>query len=165
MPEFITRFISRYAIDIYFPEVYFTDILEILILTFLLYHLIVWMKNTKAWMLLKGIFVLAIFILIAAILQMHTILFIAKNLVTVMATAIVVVFQPELRRALEYVGRSKLVKAPFGQLDKEKAKAITDEFVKAVSACSSTKTGALILTALLSLGGSREPCQLGSLKE
>ena len=64
---------------------------------------------------------------------------------TVGAIALVVVFQPELRRALEYVGRSKIVKAPFGQLDKEKAKAITDEFVKAVSACSSTKTGALII--------------------
>lgn len=59
--------------------------------------------------------------------------------------ALVVVFQPELRRGLEYVGRSKIVKAPFGQLDKEKAKSVTDEFVKAVGAFSSSKTGALII--------------------
>ena len=76
----------------------------ILILAFLIYQLIVWIKNTKAWMLLKGILVLAVFILVAAILQMNTILFIAKNLVTVMATAAVVVFQPELRRVLEKIG-------------------------------------------------------------
>ena len=59
--------------------------------------------------------------------------------------ALVVIFQPELRRGLEYVGRSKIVKAPFGQLDKEKAKALTDEFVKAVDEFSRTKTGALIV--------------------
>ena len=79
MTELLSNFMSRYAIDIYFPEIHFTDILEILILTFLIYHLIIWIKNTKAWMLLKGILVLALFILGAAILQMHTILFIAKN--------------------------------------------------------------------------------------
>ena len=59
--------------------------------------------------------------------------------------ALVVVFQPELRRGLEYVGRSKIVKAPFGQLDKEKAKTVIDEFAKAVDSFSSTKTGALII--------------------
>lgn len=59
--------------------------------------------------------------------------------------ALVVIFQPELRRGLEYMGRSKIVKAPFGQLDKEKAKALTDEFVKAVDEFSTTKTGALIV--------------------
>ena len=59
--------------------------------------------------------------------------------------ALVVVFQPELRRGLEYVGRSKIVKAPFGQLDEEKAKTVTDEFAKAVDSFSSTKTGALII--------------------
>ena len=59
--------------------------------------------------------------------------------------AIVIVFQPELRRGLEYVGRSKLVKSPFVQLDKEKAKQITDEFVKLIDHLSSTRTGALIV--------------------
>jgi len=107
MKDMLARFLSRYVVDFYFPKMYFTDFLEILILAFLIYHLIVWVKNTKAWMLLKGILVLAAFILVAAILQMHTILFLAKNLVTVMATALVVVFQPELRRVLEKIGERK----------------------------------------------------------
>ena len=108
MEQQITRFIEKYAFtDWYFPEVRITDIVEVLILTFLLYHIMVWIRNTKAWMLLKGIVVLAVFILVAAIFKMHTILYIAKNSVTVMATIAIVVFQPELRRALEKLGEKQ----------------------------------------------------------
>lgn len=95
--------------EVYFPTVRFTDVLEVLIITFLLYHIMIWIKNTKAWMLLRGITVLAVFILVATVLQMHTILFIARNTVTVMATAAIVVFQPELRRALEKLGEKGLM--------------------------------------------------------
>ena len=62
----------------------FTDILEILIITFLIYQIMVWIKNTKAWMLMRGILALAGFILVAAILQMHTILWLAKEAAAVM---------------------------------------------------------------------------------
>lgn len=148
MTELITRFMSRYAIDIYLPEVHFTDVLEILILTFLIYHLIVWIKNTKAWMLLKGIFVLAIFILIAAILQMHTILFIAKNLVTVMATAVVVVFQPELRRVLEKIGEKKFFSVAALDVNRERARFsenTMESIIDAAYVMGRVKTGALIV--------------------
>lgn len=148
MPEFINRFVSPYAIDIYFPEVHFTDVLEILILTFLIYHLVVWIKNTKAWMLLKGIFVLAIFILIAAVLQMHTILFIAKNLVTVMATAVVVVFQPELRRVLEKIGEKKFFSVAALDTKRERARFsenTMDSIIDAAYVMGRVKTGALIV--------------------
>ena len=94
MEQQITSFVEKYAFSgWYFPEVRITDIVEVLILTFLFYHIMVWIRNTKAWMLLKGIIVLAGFILIAAIFKMHTILYIAKNSVTVMATTAIVVFQ------------------------------------------------------------------------
>ena len=59
--------------------------------------------------------------------------------------AILIVFQPELRRALEYMGRSKLMKAPFGQMDKEKGKHITAQIVKSVENFSKDRTGALIV--------------------
>ena len=87
--------------DWYIPSVRFIDIVEIIIIAYLVYQLMVWIKNTKAWMLLKGIIVLGVFILIAAIFKMNTILWIAENSIGVLATAAVVVFQPELRRALE----------------------------------------------------------------
>lgn len=150
MEQQITRFIEKYAFtDWYFPEVRITDIVEVLILTFLLYHIMVWIRNTKAWMLLKGIVVLAVFILVAAIFKMHTILYIAKNSVTVMATIAIVVFQPELRRALEKLGEKQFLPSmvPF-ESGREKARfsAETREgMIDAAYAMGKVKTGALIV--------------------
>ena len=149
MEERITRFIERYVKGIYFPDMHITDLVEILIIAFLVYQLMMWIKNTKAWMLLKGIVVLGVFILIAAIFQMHTILWIAKNAVTVMATAAIVVFQPELRRALEKLGEKKYLSSvvPFetnrdhGRFSEE----TIDGIVNASFEMGKVKTGALIV--------------------
>ena len=59
----ITQFFERYIRNAYFPEMHLTDIVEILIIAFLVYQIMIWIKNTKAWMLLKGILVLGVFIL------------------------------------------------------------------------------------------------------
>ena len=111
----ITQFFERYIRNAYFPEMHLTDIVEILIIAFLVYQIMIWIKNTKAWMLLKGILVLGVFIFVAFLFQMHTILWIASNSLTVLATALIVVFQPELRRALEKLGERKYISAvmPF----------------------------------------------------
>lgn len=74
MEQAVADFIEKYGIGLYIPRVHVTDVIEVLILTFLIYQIIVWIKNTKAWMLLRGIIVLAGFILLAAIFKMHTIL-------------------------------------------------------------------------------------------
>ena len=149
MEQQITRFTEKYASGLYCPEIQFTDIIEVLILTFLIYEIMVWIKNTKAWMLLKGIIVLAVFILIAALFKMHTILWIARNLVTVMATAAVVVFQPELRRALEKLGERKFLTSvvPFdGNREKVRFSEETREsIIEAAYAMGEVKTGALIV--------------------
>lgn len=149
MEQRISQFLQKYIAEIYFPNVRFTDILEVLILTFLLYYLMTWIKNTKAWMLLKGITVLAVFILVAGILQMHTILWIVKNTVTVMATAAVVVFQPELRRALERLGEKSVLSTvvPVGT-SKGSARFsqnTIDSIVDAAYNMGRVKTGALIV--------------------
>ncbi len=150
MEQQITRFIEKYAFtDWYFPEVRITDIVEVLILTFLLYHIMVWIRNTKAWMLLKGIVVLAVFILVAAIFKMHTILYITKNSVTVMATIAIVVFQPELRRALEKLGEKQFLPSmvPF-ESGREKARfseETRESMIDAAYAMGKVKTGALIV--------------------
>ncbi len=150
MEQQITRFIEKYAFtDWYFPEVRITDIVEVLILTFLLYHIMVWIRNTKAWMLLKGIVVLAVFILVAAIFKLHTILYIAKNSVTVMATIAIVVFQPELRRALEKLGEKQFLPSmvPF-ESGREKARfseETRESMIDAAYAMGKVKTGALIV--------------------
>ena len=90
----IKAYLEAYISDIYIPDIRIADIIEIIIIAFIAYHLMLWIKNTKAWMLLKGIGVLLIFILIAAICKMNTILWLAKNSINVLATVAIVVFQP-----------------------------------------------------------------------
>lgn len=149
MEQGITRFFGKYVKDLYFPEMHITDIIEILIITFLIYQIIIWIKNTKAWMLLKGILVLGVFILLAFLFQMHTILWIAKNAVTVMATAAIVVFQPELRRALEKLGERKFIPSVVSFDSGKDSGRFTEETIDgildAVFSMSKVKTGALIV--------------------
>lgn len=149
MEQRITQFLEKYIKDLYFPEMNIKDIIEILIIAFLVYQIMVWIKNTKAWMLLKGIIVLGLFILLAALFQMNTILWLAKNSLTVMATAAIVVFQPELRRALEKIGEKKFISSvvPF-DTNKERGRfgeETVDAIIDAVYSMSRVKTGALIV--------------------
>lgn len=95
------------------PEVNWTDVFEIAVIAFLVYEILLWIKNSKAWSLLKGIIVILLFLLMAEVFEMNTILWIANRLFTIAATVLVVVFQPELRRALELLGK----KANFGEFN------------------------------------------------
>ena len=80
-----------------------------MIIAFVIYNVMVWIKNTKAWVLLKGIIIVVIFALIAYILNLKTILWIAGKTISVGIIALVIIFQPELRRALEQLGRKKIL--------------------------------------------------------
>lgn len=147
--QWIRRFFDSYVNDMYFPNVHLTDIIEILIVAVIVYEIMLWIKNTKAWMLLKGMIVLALFILVAAIFQMHTILFLARESINVLAIAAVVVFQPELRRALEKLGEKNLL-SNINLFDRNKEnQRFSDETVESlVKACfdmGSVCTGALIV--------------------
>lgn len=121
------------------------DVLDILIISFIVYKILGFIRETRAQQLVKGLLVLVAAFFLSDVFNLYALNWILRGTMTLGVIALVVVFQPELRRGLEYVGRSKIVKAPFGQLDKEKAKNLTDEFVKAVESFSSTRTGALII--------------------
>jgi len=149
MRQMIQNFLDSYLDDWYMPDVRVTDLIEIIIIAFLVYQLIVWIKNTKAWMLMKGIVVLAAFILLAAAFKMNTILWLAKNSISVLATAAVIVFQPELRRALEKLGQKNFLSniVPFDKnkyLERFNEKTI-DAIVNACYEMGKVKTGALIV--------------------
>lgn len=141
--------LDAYLGDWYLPDVKIIDVVEIIIIAYLVYQVIVWIKNTKAWMLLKGITVLGGFILIAAVFKMNTILWLAKNSISVLATAAIIVFQPELRRALEQLGQKDLLSSfmPFERTTSagrfhEKT---IDAIVTACYDMAKVKTGALIV--------------------
>lgn len=149
MEQRISAILGRFMTDVYFPNIHITDIVEVFILTYLIYRIVLWIKNTKAWMLMKGIGVLAVFFLIAFIFNMHTILFVVKNTVTVLATAAIVVFQPELRRALEKLGERRFLSALMpSSVNREQSRfseETIESIVNAVYNMGQVKTGALIV--------------------
>lgn len=109
MLDWIKSILDNYTNGMYFPNIHIKDVIEILIVAVIVYEIMLWIKNTKAWMLLRGIIMLGVFILLAWIFQMHTILYLAARSINVLAIAAVVVFQPELRRALEKLGEKNLL--------------------------------------------------------
>ena len=149
MIDWLRNFIDNYTHDMYFPRVQVMDVIEIMINTVIVYEIMLWIKNTKAWMLLRGIIMLGVFILLAWIFQMHTILFLAAQSINVLAIAAVVVFQPELRRALEKLGEKNLLNSinPFDKnRDNERFSDETaDSIVRACYEMGSVCTGALIV--------------------
>lgn len=127
------------------------DIVEIIIISFLLYHILLWIKNTKAWSLLKGILVIGAFVLVAAYFEMNTILWIVQNMFGVAVTAVVVILQPELRKAVEELGRKNIISAiiPFDVGNNTEEGRFSDktinEIAKACVEMGKVKTGALIV--------------------
>ena len=109
----ISSFIERYIRLDAFPGITKTDIVEIIILSFMIYQVMVWIKRTRTWSLLKGFVVVAIIVLFAGVFQMSTILWLFRNVFSIGITALVIVFQPELRKALEQLGRQNLISSVF----------------------------------------------------
>jgi len=122
-----------------------TDVIDILIVAFVVYKVLGFIRETRAEQLIKGLLILVAATFLADTFNLYTISWILNGTLTLGVIALVIVFQPELRRGLEYVGRSKIVKSPFGQFDKEKAKLIVSSFTKAIDEFSKSKTGALIV--------------------
>lgn len=136
----------------YMPSVGIRDILDIIIVAFVIYKIIFWIKETRAWTLFKGIIVILVFTAAAVALQLNTIVWILSNAVSVGIIAVIVVFQPELRRALEQLGNggylSKLIKFDMIRGSEETegvTKKTIDEILKALDKMSQARTGALIL--------------------
>lgn len=127
------------------------DIIEIAIISFLFYNILLWIKSTRAWNLFKGIMVILIFVLLAALFQMSTILWIAENTLSVGLLAVVVIFQPELRKALENLGDKNIfiLSNILNMNTKSETEKFSDrtieELIKAVYAMGKVKTGALIV--------------------
>lgn len=134
-----------------FGKVHFkvTDIVEILILTFLIYQILVWIQKSRAQVLLKGVLVIFVFLFLAAVLNMDTILWIAKNVFSIAITAIIIILQPELRKALEALGKTELFeKLKLFDRSSEEGRFADKTLQGILNACavmSKEKTGALIV--------------------
>lgn len=127
-----------------------TDVVEIILLSFLVYKVMLWIRETRAWTLLKGILLLGVFVAVAYILQMDTIKFLVTKGTDLALMAAVIIFQPELRRAMEQLGEKKVLSSivPFDTskyVSERMSDRTVNELVKASIEMGKAKTGALIV--------------------
>ncbi len=142
--------IKQYFEWFYIPKIGWQDILDILIIAYIIFHILSWIKSSRAWTLLRGIILIAFFAGIAAIFKLNTLLWLAKNFINVGIIAVIILFQPEFRHALDELGRKKILRTFFTFDDRNsKEQKLSDktifELVKTSVELSRDKTGALIV--------------------
>ncbi len=144
--EVIKTFFDEYFVRL--AKLNVTDVIEILIIAVIIYYFLRWIKTTNAWAVLKGLLFLLLFWFIASIFKLHAILWIFVNAVGVGITAIIILFQPELRKVLEQLGQRDIVPSIFGSGSEGKS-VLSDrdieELVRGVYTMAKEKTGALIV--------------------
>ena len=127
------------------------DVIQIIIIAYFIYYLITWLKNTRAYALLKGLLFVLVFVVVVNILQMDTIIWLLQNLGVVALTAIFIIFQPEIRRGLEQMGHRNPISSLFSlsRFTDAQPKRFSDrtlnEIVRATYEMADAKTGALII--------------------
>lgn len=133
----------------FLPRITKTNLLEIAIIAFLVYEVLAWIKNSRAWTLLKGLVVILAFALFAYVLNLTTIFWILEKTALIATTALIIIFQPELRKALEQLG-SKNILTDILSFDDSKGDAgftekTANELVRATFEMAKVKTGALMV--------------------
>ncbi len=121
------------------------DIIDVAIIAFIIYKILGFIKKTRAEQLVKGLIVFFIITALSDLLGLYALHWILITIVQYGVFALIVVFQPELRRGLEYVGRTRFLKPSFANFDKDKIKASTSAIVTAMDYFSANKIGALIV--------------------
>jgi diadenylate cyclase len=144
--EIFENYISKVSV----PKIGIIDIIEILLISFFVYEFIVWIKNTRAYTLLRGILIVLVFVFIAYTFRMNTILWIVEKMAAVLITALFVIFQPELRRILEQLGEKNIVYSifPFDSskgVEERFSDKTVNEVCRASFSMGEVKTGALIV--------------------
>ena len=148
--EAIRTFFQEYLRWLSLPTITIIDLLEIVLIAFLSYHIILWVKNTRAYSLVKGMLVLILLYVLSYVLDMTVVLWIFNRTIGIGITAVIIVFQPELRTALEQLGRKNIL-YHFISFDEQKEKyerfsdRTVNEIVRATYELAKTKTGALII--------------------
>ena len=131
------------------PEIGILDLIDILIVAYIVFKIIGWVKETRAWTLFKGVVVFFLFYAFASLFQLNTIHWILSKTISVGIIAFVILFQPELRKALEQLGNGKIIRGIFKfetqEEEKDDSARVIEEIVTASKKMSSVKTGALIL--------------------
>lgn len=134
------QFITNYILNIRMR-----DVMDIVIVALVIHKLYVLLRETRAEQLAKGIVILLVLTKVSEWMELYTINWILNNAMTVGTLALLIVFQPELRRGLEYIGRSSLLSKSLIEIRGESLSNVVDEIVEAAASLSRQKIGALIV--------------------
>ena len=132
----------------YFPHIGIANILEILIIAYIVYEIMAWICKTRAWTLLKGLLIIVGFTVVSYILHFDVILWIMGRIATIAVTALIIIFAPELRKALEQLGNKNIMNLftfDSKSSDDGMSERTVDELINAAFTMSKPKTGALIV--------------------
>ncbi len=144
--SYVQNFFEKYLT---IPDIYFSDIFEIAIIAILFYYIFLWFRKSRAWSLLKGILVIVSFMVLASLFHLTTLLWIINKTLSAGIIAIVIIFQPELRRALEQLGKKnvlfKFFKIGSNTEDERFSDKSIEEITRATFEMAKVKTGALIV--------------------
>ncbi|MCI5898059.1 MAG: diadenylate cyclase CdaA [Anaerovoracaceae bacterium] len=122
-----------------------TDVIDVLIVAFVIYKLLGFIRETRAEQLVKGLLILVGATVVSDQCNLYTLNWILEGTLTLGVIALIIVFQPELRRGLEYIGRGNLIRRQFGQMNKDRAKQLTSILARTMDYFSMNKIGALIV--------------------
>lgn len=136
MTEIIVNMFAGFSIS---------DVVDVAIVAFVVYKILAFIRETRAEQLVKGLLFLVVATFLSDVFNLYTINWLLEGTLTLGVIALIIVFQPELRRGLEYIGRSKILKTQFREMDKDKAKQLTSVLIRTVDNFSINKTGALII--------------------
>lgn len=144
----VVEYLKNFSIHSAYMDL--SDVLEILIIALLVYYVLVWMKATRAWTLLKGLIVICLFLVAASLLKLDNILWMVQHVLGFAVTALVVILQPELRKALEELGKKNILSSffPFDLSRREEevfSEKTINEITKACVEMGKARTGALIV--------------------
>ena len=132
----------------YFPRIDILNVIEILIIAYIVYEIMTWITKTRAWTLLKGLILILAFTIISYILHFDVILWILGRIATIAVTALVIIFAPELRKALEQLGNKNIMKifAFDNKISDDSINRSTiEELINAAFTMSKPRTGALMV--------------------
>ena len=132
----------------YFPHIEFLNVIEILIIAYIVYEIMAWITKTRAWTLLKGLLIIVGFTIASYILHFDVILWIMGRIATIAVTALIIIFAPELRKALEQLGNKNIMNLftfDSKSSDDGMSERTVDELINAAFTMSKPKTGALIV--------------------
>ena len=146
MTEFLGNMYSWFT---FIPKITLSNLFEILILTVLIYEVLLWVKSTRAGVLLRGGMIIVGFYLLAAMLHLNTITWMINHMGQLALIALIIIFQPELRKALEQLGSRNIITDLFNseamRATEQYTEKTVNEIVRAAFEMGKVKTGALIV--------------------